>query len=65
MVVGVVVGTDMEEVEVVEGQEVRVMEQEGVGEVRGMEVRKVYFLSTSQHLILRFWEHWRTALSTA
>ena len=46
MVVGVVVGTDMEEVEVVEGQEVRVMEQEGVGEVRGMEVRKVYFLST-------------------
>ena len=36
MVVGVVVGTDMEEVEVVEGQEVRVMEQEGVGEVRGM-----------------------------
>lgn len=46
MVVGVVVGTDMEEVEVVEGQEVRVMEQEGVGEVRGMEVRKVFFLST-------------------
>ena len=46
MVVGVVVGTDMEEVEVVEGQEVRVMEQEGVGEVRGMEVRKVEFLST-------------------
>ena len=41
MVVGVVVATGMGEVEGMVVEEVRVMEQEGVGEARGMEVRKL------------------------
>ena len=41
MVVGVVVATGMGEVEGMVVEEVRVMEQEGVGEAQGMEVRKL------------------------
>ena len=41
MVVGVVVGTDMGEVEVEAVEGVKVMEQEEVGEGQRMEVRKV------------------------
>ena len=41
MVVGVVVATGMGEVEGMVVEEVRVMEQEGVGEAQGMEVGKL------------------------
>ena len=62
MAVGVVGATGMEEVEAEVVEEVKVMEQGGVGEGQGMEVGKVTF-STRLQQYLRFREHWRTALS--
>ena len=61
MAVGAVVAIGMGEVEGTEVEEVRVTEQEGVGEAQGMEVGILTF-ELGLKRIFRFGKHWGATL---